>query len=211
MKRTILSLLSVLSIFLVLTSTVAAQTGLYVNAGYWKSGDTFDVVVHEKSNDKLKLYVNDKTPTQATVNKKGWATFHKVKLDGQGKVSFTQVFTGKNKKSVEKPFNYTQQFTVNDHSVKFNDFPKPQVQAQAPAPAVSKPSNDSSNTGLNDANLSNNNTYTNSDGATVHSPATSTDGSIPAGATAKCGDGTFSFSQHRSGTCSHHGGVAEWL
>src|SRR5438067_967724 len=26
--------------------------------------------------------------------------------------------------------------------------------------------------------------------------------SIPAGATAKCTDGTYSFSQHRSGTCS---------
>ncbi len=34
--------------------------------------------------------------------------------------------------------------------------------------------------------------------------------SIPAGATAKCADGTYSFSQHRSGTCSHHGGVTQW-
>lgn len=33
----------------------------------------------------------------------------------------------------------------------------------------------------------------------------------PAGATALCNDGTYSFSQHRSGTCSHHGGVAVWL
>ena len=33
----------------------------------------------------------------------------------------------------------------------------------------------------------------------------------PAGATAQCRDGTYSFSQHRSGTCSHHGGVARWL
>jgi hypothetical protein len=30
----------------------------------------------------------------------------------------------------------------------------------------------------------------------------------PAGATARCRDGTYSFSQHRSGTCSHHGGDA---
>ena len=28
--------------------------------------------------------------------------------------------------------------------------------------------------------------------------------------TAKCRDGTLSYSEHRSGTCSHHGGVAEW-
>ena len=30
----------------------------------------------------------------------------------------------------------------------------------------------------------------------------------PAGATAKCNDGTFSYSAHHSGSCSHHGGVA---
>jgi hypothetical protein len=38
-----------------------------------------------------------------------------------------------------------------------------------------------------------------------------TGGSPPPGATALCRDGTYSFSQHRSGTCSHHGGVAKWL
>ncbi|MEO6078108.1 MAG: DUF3761 domain-containing protein [Candidatus Andersenbacteria bacterium] len=57
--------------------------------------------------------------------------------------------------------------------------------------------------------LSNTNTYTNSDGNTIHSPAYSN--TVPVGATAQCRDGTYSFSQHRSGTCSHHGGVAEWL
>lgn len=31
------------------------------------------------------------------------------------------------------------------------------------------------------------------------------------GATAKCNDGFFSYSQHHSGTCSWHGGVEEWL
>jgi hypothetical protein len=58
--------------------------------------------------------------------------------------------------------------------------------------------------------LSNDRHYTNSDGQQVHSPAYSS-GGVPAGATAVCGDGTYSFSQHRSGTCSHHGGVARWL
>lgn len=33
----------------------------------------------------------------------------------------------------------------------------------------------------------------------------------PAGATAQCRDGTYSFSQNHRGTCSHHGGVARWL
>ena len=58
--------------------------------------------------------------------------------------------------------------------------------------------------------LSNDNHYTNSDGQRVHSPAYSP-GGAPAGASAVCRDGTYSFSQHRSGTCSHHGGVARWL
>ena len=59
--------------------------------------------------------------------------------------------------------------------------------------------------------LSNDRYYTNVDGDQVHSPAYSNDNSVPAGASALCGDGTYSFSQHRSGTCSHHGGVSQWL
>ena len=30
-------------------------------------------------------------------------------------------------------------------------------------------------------------------------------------ATARCRNGSMSFSAHRCGTCSHHGGVAEFL
>ena len=58
--------------------------------------------------------------------------------------------------------------------------------------------------------LSNNRRYTNVDGQSVHSPAYSSSG-VPAGATAQCADGTYSFSMHRQGTCSHHGGVTKWL
>jgi hypothetical protein len=54
-----------------------------------------------------------------------------------------------------------------------------------------------------------NGTYVNSAGNTVCSPESSS--TAPAGATAQCVDGTYSFSQSRSGTCSHHGGVAQWL
>jgi len=63
----------------------------------------------------------------------------------------------------------------------------------APAPALNCP----------------NGTYVNSVGNTVCSPYASN--SAPAGATAQCIDGTYSFSQSRSGTCSHHGGVSTWL
>ncbi|WP_304512145.1 DUF3761 domain-containing protein [Amycolatopsis sp. GM8] len=51
--------------------------------------------------------------------------------------------------------------------------------------------------------------YINVDGNCVPRP-THAD-SPPAGATAHCKDGTYSFSQHRQGTCSGHGGVAQWL
>lgn len=54
-----------------------------------------------------------------------------------------------------------------------------------------------------------NGTYVNSAGNTVCSPESSP--SASAGATAQCVDGTYSFSQSHSGTCSHHGGVATWL
>lgn len=51
--------------------------------------------------------------------------------------------------------------------------------------------------------------YVNVDGVRVPSPVFSE--TKPAGTTARCRDGSYSFSQHRRGTCSHHGGVAEWF
>jgi hypothetical protein len=47
--------------------------------------------------------------------------------------------------------------------------------------------------------------------ASSSSAPTISDAAAPAGSTAKCKDGTYSKSQHHSGTCSHHGGVAAWL
>jgi len=48
--------------------------------------------------------------------------------------------------------------------------------------------------------------YKNVSGHCVHRPASS-----PVGATARCWDGTYSYSEHASGTCSHHGGVRLWI
>ncbi|WP_261373112.1 DUF3761 domain-containing protein [Yersinia bercovieri] len=36
-------------------------------------------------------------------------------------------------------------------------------------------------------------------------------GNIPSGATARCQDGTYSYSQQHSGACSRHKGVDSWL
>ena len=51
--------------------------------------------------------------------------------------------------------------------------------------------------------------YININGSKVHSPVQAE--IAPQGASAKCKDGTYSFSQHRRGTCSSHRGVSKWL
>lgn len=76
---------------------------------------------------------------------------------------------------------------------------EPASNPATPTPSVASPQSSSPNY------------YINSDGNKIQSPTKSQDGNVPSGATARCRDGTYSFSQHRQGTCSHHGGVAEWL
>lgn len=51
--------------------------------------------------------------------------------------------------------------------------------------------------------------YVNSSGSCILRPVDAP--SPPPGATAQCVDGSYSFSAHRQGTCSHHGGVGTWL
>jgi hypothetical protein len=70
--------------------------------------------------------------------------------------------------------------------------------APSKAPASKKPSSCDSSTH-----------YVNDSGNCVLRPTAPA--AAPSGASAKCKDGTLSFSQHRKGTCSGHGGVAQWL
>jgi len=51
--------------------------------------------------------------------------------------------------------------------------------------------------------------YKNSERKRARKPARAN--TAPAGASAECRDGTFSFSANHRGTCSHHGGVKRWL
>lgn len=51
--------------------------------------------------------------------------------------------------------------------------------------------------------------YTDTRGHPVHTPVRAD--RAPDGASARCRDSTYSFSHSRRGTCSRHGGVAEWL
>lgn len=63
----------------------------------------------------------------------------------------------------------------------------------------------------NEGELQTHRHYKAKDGHEFHSPAKSTHDQVPTSASAKCRDGSYSFGQHRRGTCSHHGGVGVWL
>ncbi|PZS37779.1 MAG: hypothetical protein DLM62_17355 [Pseudonocardiales bacterium] len=82
--------------------------------------------------------------------------------------------------------------------------PPPRVSAP-PIAAVARPSAGSAQ----ESDSCDADSYRNSDGKCVHRPQQAA--GAPAGATARCTDGEYSFSQHRQGTCSGHGGVAQWL
>jgi hypothetical protein len=81
----------------------------------------------------------------------------------------------------------------------------------APATAFAYQPPPASTTAPDESDLDNHNGYVNRDGQSVHSPAHSRSGRVPEGASAQCRDGTYSFSRHHRGTCSRHGGVAQWL
>jgi hypothetical protein len=78
-------------------------------------------------------------------------------------------------------------------------------------PEQSRPEENSPEEGSSGSGECPNGTYENSNGNTICKPYTPENGEQPAGATAECEDGTYSFSEHRSGTCSDHGGVKRWL
>ena len=48
-------------------------------------------------------------------------------------------------------------------------------------------------------------------GESAHSTVHTTNDQASAGASAKCRDGTYSYSHSHRGACSRHGGVASWL
>lgn len=79
--------------------------------------------------------------------------------------------------------------------------------AQTPHPSPTQPTSQQQQ--KSQPNCTNNGMYVNSKGETVKRPENCS--AAPQGATAQCRDGSYSFSQSRRGTCSHHGGVAKWL
>jgi hypothetical protein len=86
-------------------------------------------------------------------------------------------------------------------------FPIDQGTSSQSGTTTSKPAQHKSS--RDNPNCTDKGTYRNRDGQPVPRPENCS--SAPSDATAQCRDGTYSFSMHRSGTCSHHGGVARWL
>jgi hypothetical protein len=99
--------------------------------------------------------------------------------------------------------------TITAHAQREPD-PAPLLQQLAKTPDLSRPAA-KRNTGPSEADLLSHGHYKARDGREVHSPAKSIRNVVPSGASAQCRDGSYSFSQHRRGTCSHHGGVEAWL
>jgi hypothetical protein len=85
----------------------------------------------------------------------------------------------------------------------------PPLSVPAPPPAATNGAAPNGNGAGTNSGACGSDEYRNVDGACVPRPTQAA--APPAGATAECNDGTYSFSQHRSGTCSHHGGVKRWL
>jgi len=119
-KRLIIFLFGFVIGILLLGSQAFAQSQLSIGvaAGYPKGNNNFDVVVKDKPGTKLVMYVNDKNPSRATVNKEDWATFRNVSFIDSGKVSFTKLIKGSSG-SQEKPINYTRYFQVTNGDIYF--------------------------------------------------------------------------------------------
>jgi hypothetical protein len=213
--------LTFLSIFFVSLITLtqvsfaatSSTTNISLNNAYPKKDGSYTVVVRENPGTKLALYVNDKNPTYATANKQSWATFRKVNLVDNGKISFTKVLSGK--KSTQKAINYVRYTSKTSTTVAFlasnptAQQTTPSSPTPAPTPAPKVVSTPAPTPAPAPQPTCTNGSYVNSAGNTICSPETVN--STPAGATAVCNDGTYSFSQTHSGTCSHHGGVGQWL
>jgi len=119
MKKFLPLILLLLGLALFLSPNVsAANSGaFYVNNAYFKGNGAYNVVVHDSNRDTLQIYVNGKKSVKAKVNKQGWATFQRVRLSGQSKLSFTKR-TGLFK---YVPLKYTKYVRVSAAQVTLSD------------------------------------------------------------------------------------------
>ncbi len=169
-------------------------------------------VADSRAGSRLVLFVSGTEEGRATVTTRHRATFRDVELVGVGKLTFAEVHHRSSGSHYLLRLRYARYFEEKEGAVRLSAWPiepvgvgstepTPPQGESAPTPPISPgPSEPACRNG----------TYVNSEGHIVCKPVESPTGPPP-GATARCRDGTYSFSEHRSGTCSSHGGVAEWL
>ncbi|HEY1834911.1 MAG TPA: DUF3761 domain-containing protein [Solirubrobacteraceae bacterium] len=213
MKRTRWALLCAIGAIALLSGTAsgagaAKVSNASVNPDGYGSYSLSVADTHRGS--KLVLYVNGGEPRRTTVGSHGRAVFRYVELEGTGKLSFAEVRTRQHGGHYLAHLGFVRYFDVTEGHVALSATApaKAEEPVLVEAPTVEPPARIPAPAPVEPACL--NGTYVNSEGHTVCRPEESPDGP-PAGATARCKDGTYSFSEHRSGTCSSHGGVAEWL
>jgi hypothetical protein len=193
-------------------ASASPRTKLALLAAHSEGGGYFDVIAKDAPGTRLVLYVDGSPEGRAKANARGRVAFAEVLLTGAGKLSFSAVLKGQNGQSHQRPTGYVRYYSASEESVQFSRaIPEPPVvplpEPTPPPPSVAPPAPPPT---PSPAPVCTSGTYVNSAGNTVCSPEPGGP-TAPAGATARCADGTYSFSESRSGTCSHHGGVAEWL
>jgi len=211
------SFLSILFTSLFISTQVFGTNNISIDIGsaYLKPDKTYNITVKDAPGTRLNLYTNDKNPISAVVNKNNWATFHKVSISNNTKISFVKIFHIHGK-FVRKAINYTRYVIIAaNKKVSFSSLnpasaaPSKQAVTEQKAIAPSTKAAAQASNSAAAATDCTNGSYINSAGNTVCNPETSS--STPSGATARCSDGTYSFSKSHRGTCSHHGGVINWF
>jgi Protein of unknown function (DUF3761) len=171
------------------------------------SGSYSVLIADSRPASKLVLYVDGAEVGRAVVSGHRRAAFRYVELEGVGKLSFAEVRTRSRGGHYLARLGYARYFQAAEGHIGFSTTEPakvvPPTPAEPPPPAAPPPAPPPTEP------VCLNGSYTNSEGNKVCKPQESP--TPPPGATARCNDGTYSFSEHRSGTCSYHGGVAEWL
>ena len=112
------------------------------------------------------------------------------------------------------PTGYVYKCTLAGGQIRYTNGKCPDGTTGVPIASYSSPSAAARSTPSQtdpEADLTSHKHYVNHAGEVVHSPSATVSHTVPAGASAICGDGAYSFSRNHRGTCSHHGGVARWL
>lgn len=100
-------------------SSVLAAINISIMSNHAEGHSAFNVVVKDNPGTQLVMYVNGKSSSKATVNKKDLATFSKVKFTNTGKVTFKVVLQNKSHKSYQQAISFTRYYKVSGGKLSF--------------------------------------------------------------------------------------------